>query len=161
MKIKTLALSALAMAVALPASTAVAANTDSHAVTVTVSAINEVAITGGAVSLTISTATAGSEPDAASDSATADLAWTTNEASKKITVESDLATPNFSLQVTAGTVSGGTSAGAVSVSNVATDFVTGIGTTVGSCDLEYSASATAADGTGSDAHTITYTLTDV
>ena len=161
MKRITFALPALALMMAASTGMAVAADNDSHAVTVTVSAINEVAITGGAVSLTINSATAGSEPDAVSDTATADLAWTTNETSKKITVETDLGSPSFSLSVTAGSVSGGTTAGAVVVSSTPADFVTGIATTTGGCDLEYSASSTAADGTGSDAHTITYTMTAV
>lgn len=133
---------------------------DSHTVTVTVSAINEVDITGGNVSLTIDSAVAGSNPDAVTDSSTADLAWTTNEQTKKITVATSLADVNFPLSVTATDVTGGVSGGAVVLSTTAQDFVTGISETIGSCGLSYSASAPASAGTGVDTHTVTYTITD-
>lgn len=138
---------------------AFAGSSDSHTVTVTVTAINEVAITGGNVTLTINSATAGSEPDAKQDTSTS-LAWTSNQSNKKITVATDQAAPAFSLSATAASVTGGTSAGAVVLSTAAADFVTGIATTTGSCTLQYDASATAADGSGSDVHTVTFTLTD-
>ncbi len=138
---------------------AMAANNDSHQVTVQVSAINELAITGANFTLTINNATAGSEPDDATDSTSTDLLWTTNQASKKITVATSLASPNFTLKVVAQSVSGGTAASEVTLSDTATEFVTGIATTIGNCELAYTASATAAEGTGSDAHTVTYTLT--
>jgi len=136
-----------------------AGSTSSHTVTVTVSAINEVAVVGGNLTLTINTATAGQNPDDATDNTTCDLNWTTNEASKKITVQTDLAVQKFTLKVVAQNVTGGTAAAQVTLTNSATDFVTGISKTVGTCDLAYTASATAAQGTGSDLHTVTYTLT--
>ncbi len=80
---------------------AVASNTDNHTVTVTVSAINELAIAGGSVTLTIHTATAGSDPDAQVDNTTASLAWTTNESSKKITIATNLASQKFTLKALA------------------------------------------------------------
>lgn len=139
---------------------AMAGNTDNHAVTVEVQAINELAITGGDLTLIINTATAGQEPDDAVDNTTCDLDWTTNEATKKITVQTNLAAPTFTLKVLAQNVTGGTAASEVTLSTTgANDFVTAIGTTIGGCDLQYTASATAAQGTGSDVHTVTYTLT--
>jgi hypothetical protein len=142
---------------------ALAADNDSHTVTVTVSAINELAITGGNVTLTINTATAGSEPSDAVDNTTADLDWTTNVASKKITIVSNLASgsQDFTLKAVAQNVTGGTAASEVTVNDSAADFVTGISTTTGGCDIQYTGQALIADGTGSDVHTITYTLTDV
>jgi hypothetical protein len=139
-----------------------AADNDSHTVTVTVSAINELAITGGNVTLTINSATAGSQPDDAVDNTTADLDWTTNESSKKITIVSDLsaAAQNFTLLAVAQNVTGGTAASQVTVDNSADDFVTGVATTVGGCDIQYTGQATVSQGTGSDVHTITFTLTD-
>lgn len=131
---------------------AMAADTANHTVTVTVAAVNEVAISGGNVDLNIGSTYA------AADSSTADLSWSTNESGKKITVVSSLSTINYPLLVEATSVSGGTSAGAVTVSNVAQDLVTGISLTDGTADLSYSASATAGDGTGVEAHTITYTI---
>jgi hypothetical protein len=140
---------------------AMGANTDNHTVTVTVSAINELDVTGGNITLTINTAIAGSNPTDAVDSTTCDLDWTTNEASKKITVVSNLsaATQKFTLKVLAQNVTGGTAASEVTIDDSADDFITGVATTVGGCDLRYTGSATAAEGTGSDVHTITYTLT--
>lgn len=145
--------------VTLTTGTAFAANTASHDVTVEVSAINELALAGGNITLTVDTATAGSEPDAATDNTTS-LDWTSNEASRKITAESGANPSGATLSVT-GTVDTGTgsSAGAVSLSTVAQDLVTGFGQEVGGASLDYSASATAADGTSSTTYTITYTLT--
>ena len=138
-----------------------AAATDNHTVTVTVTAINELAITGGNITLTINTAVAGSEPSDAVDNTTCDLDWTTNEASKKITIVSNLslAAQSFTLLAVAQNVTGGTAASEVTVDDSADDFVTGVATTTGGCDLQYTGQALIADGTGSDVHTITYTLT--
>ena len=99
---------------------ATASNTANHTVTVHVDAINEVAITGGDITLTINSANAGSQPNDATN-ATCHLEWTTNEANKKITVQSDQAAPTFTLKVLATGVSGGTAAPQVTVSNVAED----------------------------------------
>ena len=139
---------------------ALAADNDSHTVTVTVGAINELAVNGGNISLTLSPGVAGGDPIDATDDTTCDLVWTTNEATKKITAETNLGAPNFTLKVTAANVTGGTAAGEVTLSTVATDLVTGVAMTTGTCDLSYVASATAAQGTGSDVHTVLYTLTD-
>jgi len=137
-----------------------AGNTANHTITVTVSTTNELSITGGNFTLTISAATAGCNPTDATDNTTTDLNWTTTDvANKKITVATSLASPTFTLKVVAQTVSGGTAA-EVTLSTTAADFVTGISTTIGTCDLSYTAQATA-QGTGSDAHVVTYTLTAV
>lgn len=131
---------------------ALASDTANHTVTVTVSAVNEVAIGGGNVSLNI-----GSSYSAA-DATTADLSWSTNESDKKITVVSNQEVIEYPLVLTATSVSGGTSTGAVTLSNVAQDLVTGISLTNGTADLSYSASATAGSGTGVEAHTVTFTI---
>lgn len=150
-------ISGLLLALALSPS-AFAASTDSHTVTVTVTAINEVSITGGNLTLTINSINPDGTLADATD-ATASLAWTTNEATKKITVATDVAAGAYTLAVEATGVTGGTSAGAVTLSTVATDFVTGISNTSGGGTLSYTASATAAAATGSDVHTVTYTIT--
>jgi hypothetical protein len=136
-----------------------ASNTANHTVTVQVNAINELAITGGSVTLTLNTATAGSNPNDVTD-ATCGLQWTTNEATKKITVQTDQSSPNFTLKSVAISVSGGTAAAQSTLSGAAPhDFVTGISTTLGSCTVRYTGQATAAQGTGSVLHTVTYTIT--
>ena len=147
------------VAVVALAGAAWAADNDSHTVTVQVNAVNELAISGGNITLTINSATAGSDLDDATDNTTCDLAWTTNQASRKITVVSDQGSPTFTLKVVAQNVTGGTAASEVTLSTTATDFVTAVSQASGSCDLAYTASATAAQGTGSDVHTVTYTVT--
>jgi hypothetical protein len=138
-----------------------ASNSDTSSVSVTVSAINELAASGDAISLTIDSATAGQDPDAASDSSSQTLAWTTNEEGKKITVSASGALTAHTLKVVATNVSGGTAADEVTLTGSAQNLVTGISETVGSCGLTFTASATAAQGKASIVeHTITYTLTD-
>ena len=141
------------------AGAAMAASSDNHTVTVQVNAINEIAVSGGNLTLTISTATAGSDPDSEWDNTICDLAWTTNQASKKITVATSLSSQQFTLKVVAQNVAGGTAAAEVTLDDTAQDFVTVIAETTGGCDLMYTASALASEGTGSDDHTVTYTIT--
>ena len=109
----------LAGAVALSFN-AFAADTDSHQVTVEVMPINELALDGGDVYLLINTATAGEDPDPATD-ASASLRWTTNESNKKIVVATDNAAPKFRLFVEAGSVSGGSGAGQLELSTAPQD----------------------------------------
>ena len=140
------------------ASVALAADNDNHQVTVTVNDINELAVTGDDITLTISSATAGQNPNQATNN-TCGLEWTVNTTNKKITVATNQATFAHALRVQAASVSGGTSAGEVTISDTAQDLVTGVATTLGTCTLNYRATATAAQGTQSVAHTITYTIT--
>jgi hypothetical protein len=147
------------MVIALGTLVAYADNIANHTVTVQVDVINELEITGGNITLTVSTATAGQDPDDATNNACG-LQWTTNEATKKITVATDQNAPNFTLKVVASGVSGGTAAAEVTLDDTSDqDFVTGISTTLGSCTVNYTAQATAAQGNGSVVHTVTYTLT--
>ena len=114
---------------------AFAADTDSHQVTVEVMPINELALDGGDVYLLINTATAGEDPDPATD-ASASLRWTTNESNKKIVVATDNAAPKFRLFVEAGGVSGGAGAGQLELSTAPQDFVSGISLTVGAAQCD-------------------------
>ena len=141
------------------ASGAFGASTDNHTVTVTIPTINELAISGGNLTLTFIVPTAGSDPSDVSDATTCDLAWSTNEASQKITVASNIASPVASLKVTATGVTGGTAAAQVTLTTTTTDFVTGIALGTGGCDLSYTASCTAGQTAGSEVHTVTYTIT--
>jgi hypothetical protein len=132
---------------------------DAHQVTVTVSAINELALTGGNITLTINAATAGLNPDAEQD-VTCGLVWTVTDTSRKITVATNQASFDHTLKVLATSVSGGTAAAEVTLTNTdAHDLVTGVAETLGSCTLQYTASATAAQGMQTVVHTITYTIT--
>ena len=132
--------------------------TASHVVTVVVQPINEISLEGGDLTLTIDTAQAGREPDGAIDGS-ARLLWTTNESNRKITVASDRASFEFDLLLEAVNVRGGVSAGPVRIAATPRDLVTGIGNSVGSADLLYTARANSADGTGREVHTISFTIT--
>ena len=153
-----LRLAVCATLAAVLASAAPAGQSASHTVTVQVNAITELTLTGGDVTLTTATATAGQEPDPAANTDCA-LAWTATPADMRITVATSLASPMFTLKVLAQNVTGGSAAPEVTLSNAAADFITGAGKTTGGCALRYTAAATAAQGTGSDVHTVTYTLT--
>lgn len=134
-------------------------SSDTHPVNITISAIDEIAIAGGNLTLTINSATAGTGPDDKTDNTTNDLDWTSNGTNIKITGATNLVTQKFTLKVLAKNVTGGTAAAIATITNTAKDVVTGITKTTGGCDLEYTAQATAAQGAGSDVHTITYTMT--
>ena len=60
------------------------AQTDNHTVTVVIPSINEVAITGGNLTLTFVAPTAGSDPADVSDGSACDLNWSTNNASHQL-----------------------------------------------------------------------------
>jgi hypothetical protein len=128
----------------------------------------DVAILNGDVGLTITTAAAGQQPASVSDES-GQLEWTTLEmdAVKKITVQTSLATPSYTLKVCALNVTpgDGTGAGEIVLSTTPSDMVVDIPSGIlisnpGTCTLRYTAIATAANGAGSDNHSITFTITD-
>jgi hypothetical protein len=136
----------------------VAAN--NHTVNVNVSAINQIAVSG-TITLTISTATAGSEPDNATDG-TATLAWTTNGSGKTIAVNcgTDLPT-GVTLSVTGNGKTGGTGSptfGTVSLTGTNATLVANADKMTYTGTLLYTATATAAAGTQSLVKTVTYTI---
>lgn len=148
---------------ALTGSAAWAADSDTQTVNFEVQEINEIDIAGGAVTLTVSTATAGSQPTAAN--AASSYAITTNAGTdgKKITAALNTAMPaNVTLQVSVAAPSGGsTSAGAVALTNSAVDVVTGIEAVAASAvAIDYTLSATVAAAPVSGTKTVTYTLVD-
>lgn len=133
-----------------------------HTVTVSIAAVNEIAVTG-TVTMSVSSATAGSDLGADTDAASS-LTWTTNGASKKITVATQAA-PNCTLKVEATSISssgGGSSAGVVTLSTTPADFLTGVGQTYGDCNLSYELAATVTDSILASADVIViYTIADV
>jgi hypothetical protein len=138
------------------------AQTATQTVTFQVTAIDEISVSGDPGALIVNSATAGSQPDAATD-ATTSYAVTTNGSSKKVTGEIDSAMPaNTTLAVTLTAPSGGSSAGQVTLTTSAADLVTGISTLAESgMTISYNFSATAAAGVvASDTRTVTLTLTD-
>ena len=147
---------------ALLATAAMAANTTTQTVTYEVSAINEISDDGDPGALTVSTATAGSEPDDATDSSTT-YAITTNGTTKKLTGKIDTAMPaNVTLQVNLTAPTGGVGAGDVTLTGTDADLVTSIETVAESGKtIAYTLSATVAAGVVASAQkTVTLTLTD-
>lgn len=141
---------------------ALAANTDTQTVTLQVSAINEIAVSGDPGALIVNTATAGAEPDTATDNST-DYDITTNESNKRITGVLDVAAPaNTELYVFLAAPTGGTSAGDVQLTTTAADLVTGISTLAESNHtITYKFYAGIAAGiVASTTRTVTLTLTD-
>lgn len=148
-----------AIGVVAAASTA-QAQTATQDVTIQVNAISRIAVTGVAQSLTITTATAGSEPTAAT--ATVSWAITTNQTNQKVTASLDAALPaNVTLSASMAQPTGATSAGSQALGTVAVDLVTGISTLAqGGLGLTYTLAATAAAGVvASTTRTVTYTIT--
>ncbi len=142
-----------------PACAQVVYATPSHSVTVVVSTITLIQVTSGVVNLTISgaNAVAGQDLMLETNSATS-LLWGINGSLKKVTVGTSLGAPLFTLKVFAAAPSQGTAAPEVTLSVIPSDFLLNLGRSSGSCTLQYTAEALASQGTGTDAHTITFTV---
>ena len=138
----------------------------SHSATITVSNIAVVSVSSGVVSLSITGAgvVAGVNAMTVTDQSTT-LSWGANTSTAKIAVKTNLVTQKYTLQVQAININGvpsssGITAPAVTLSTTSTDFMTGIGLKRGTCNLLYTGTALASKGTGSDSHTITFTITN-
>jgi hypothetical protein len=150
----------LATMALLAGATTASAQTATQNVSIQVNAIYQIAVTGGAQSLTITTATAGSAPT----DATASVSWavTTNQTNQKITASINSAMPaNVTLSANLTAPAGATSAGSQVLGTSAVDVVTGISTlATGGLGLTYTLSATPAAGVvASTTRTVTYTIT--
>jgi len=159
-KLMLLAIAGLALFAAV---SAYAANTDDATVTFEVQAINELTVSGDPGALIVSTATAGSEPDAESD-ATTTYAITNNELNHKITGQIDEAMPaNVTLTINLAACTTSVTSGAVDISDgAAHDLVTSIDLVAEAGNtITYGLSATVAAGVvASDTRTVTLTLTN-
>jgi hypothetical protein len=139
-----------------------ASDSANQTVTYEVTAINEISTSGNPGALTVSAATAGSQPDEVSDAATT-YAITTNGTSKKITGILDTAMPTgMTLKVDLIAPTGGTNIPDVTLTAVAADLVTGITQVAESGKaITYKLSATVAAGVVTSANkTVTLTIAD-
>ena len=128
---------------------------------------NPLTLSGGNLTMNITTGPAGGQPVAVSNT-TATLKYWRQTKIAKITVSTSCPTQAFNLQVVATGVARGVAAPAVSLVNgmAATDFITSIPSAAGwtstTITLQYTASSTFAQGNsaemGNDVHTVTYTL---
>ncbi|MDP2887081.1 MAG: hypothetical protein Q8P51_18905 [Ignavibacteria bacterium] len=129
--------------------------------------VGTIRILGGNVTLNITTGAAGSEPLADVD-VTGSLQYWRKAADAKVTVGTSCPTQAFTLKVLATGVVRGVAAPEVTLTDgmLAVDFITSIpsaaGWTSATITLQYTASATFAQGNsaelGNDVHTVTYTL---
>ncbi|MFH1452763.1 MAG: hypothetical protein ABIH00_02130 [Armatimonadota bacterium] len=149
------------IAIAFMSAAAFAGSTDTQTVYFEIDAINEIAFDADET-LTINSATAGSEPDL--DSVVCQYAITTNEtAGKKITGALNANMPaSTGLMVTAGAPSTGSSAGQVTLNATAASLVTSIETVAqGSINYTLTLDADVAAGLPADgSRVITFTLCD-
>jgi hypothetical protein len=149
-----------AAVLSLMAGLATAAGAQTQTVNFEVKPINQFSITSTAVTLTITTATAGSDPAPVSDG-TSVWAITTNQTNAKISASIPSNMPaGLTLGVLLGQPAGATST-ATNLSTVSQDLVTGI-TKLKATGLAvtYTLSATAAAGViAPDSRVVTYTMT--
>jgi hypothetical protein len=128
----------------------------------------DISVLNGDVNLSISSAIAGQEPSSVMNE-TRLLQWSTLalDPTKKITAQTNLGSPQFLLTARAVNITAGdgTAVGEVVLTTSPSDFVVDIpaGIPAGdpaTCTLRYTASTAASDGTGTDLHTVTYTIID-
>ena len=133
--------------------------TSSHTVTVTVSQINNIQLTAGSISLTItgSNAIAGQDQMTATDQSSS-LLWGINSSQKKVTIQTDMGSQLFALKVEALNPTQGTAASEVTLSTTAADLLMNIGRSSGNCSLKYTGVVLASQGTGTDSHSVTFTV---
>jgi len=129
-------------------------------VTVTVERLSTLSLTGGDVTLTIPVDPGSSGPYRAADDSTCALTWLTNVPNQKITVASDLASPQYTLSVTAVDPTKGSRVGEVRLDAESKDLLTAIPRGAGSCVLKYAAWVLEAVPPGREVHLVTYTITD-
>lgn len=106
-------------------------------------------------------ATAGQDPDPLVNQVTAALKYRKGRADppQKITVETNVGSPLFTLKIEAVNVRSGIPAGELTLVTTAQDLITNISRNGSkACDLRYTLVALASDGTGTDVHTVTYTM---
>ncbi len=149
----------IALLVLAPSFSAAQFASANHAVTVQVSIITVLQVSAGSVNLNIasSSAVAGQDQMSVTDQS-ATLLWGTNSSGRKITVNSSLATPTFTLKVLAVNPTQGSPASEVTLNSTPVDFILNVGRSLGSCLIRYTGVALASQGTGTDAHTITFTI---
>ena len=162
---------AATIAAIFAASVSSAQESAGHTVTVTVLEQNDILIVGGDIALFAVPPLAGS---VTVTNASCDLYWGTNSnRPKKITVQTDLATPRYQLTVEPANIrelSGNPKNGKpgepanpqpILLAGLAPmDFIDRIQRVYAACDLVYTATIYTGDSPGTETHTVTYTLTD-
>lgn len=132
---------------------------DSHTVTVIVQPVTILQINVGTLNMNMTgaNAVAGQDQMTMIDQSTT-LLWGTNTSNQKICVSTNLAVPQFVMKIEAVNPTAGTSTGEKDLSTMPTDLITSIGKSSGSAGIRFTAIVFASQGTGTDAHFITYTV---
>lgn len=136
-----------------------AATTATASISYTVGSFSAITVSGNPGTLTINTATAGSQPTAATDSTTSYAVWT-NYAQKIYGSLASNMPSGVTLTANLVATTGGTSAGAVTLSTTSATLVSGVNNSYQSgLGITYTLSATpsAAQVTGST-NTVTFTI---
>jgi predicted transcriptional regulator len=160
---RLLAALAAAAFLCLASASVFAASSDTITVNYEVTAINEVSIDEASVTLTVSTATAGSQPDQAEDTAHYDITTNCATNAKKLTAAINTDMPSgLTLRCYVSAPTGGSTAGAVILSSTVVDTVTGIDAVAETNNwISFTLDATPAAGVVSSASkTCTLTLVD-
>jgi hypothetical protein len=124
-----------------------------------------ITVGGTAPKLNVTTALPGSEPSPVVSTSSRIVYSSGGGRPSKVTVMTSCPNQKFSLTVVAGAIpaNGGTAAPAVSLVNgmLATDFITSIKKNSGpfTVTLQYTTTPLMSQGTGTDSHTVTYTVT--
>ena len=132
---------------------------DNHTVTVQVAEISVIDVTASTLNLNMldGDIQVGRDLMTVTDQSSS-IFWGTNGSSRKITVTTDLATPLFELRMVAVNPTRGTPAPEFVLSTTPQDLVLDVGRSLGSSLLQYTGVAYASQGTGTDMHTITFTI---
>jgi len=132
---------------------------DNHIVTVQAAEISVVDVTANTLSLNIldGDIQIGRDLMTVTDQSSS-IIWGTNGSSRKITASTDLATPTFELRLVALSPTRGTPTPEFTLSIVPRDLLLDVGRSLGTSALQYTGVAYASQGTGTDVHTITFTI---
>lgn len=134
----------------------------SQTLTLQVFETNKIDVSQKAISLVINQASLETGAPVEAVNEDGNLIWLTNGENKKITVVSDNASPRFLVKVNALDITGSTGVASPEVSlndNTIKDLITGVTRSWGKCKIRFVASAKVSDGTGTESHVITYTVT--
>lgn len=148
-------------AVFLSGASVYAGSSATQTVTFSVTALNEISVSGSPGTMTVSTGIAGAAPTSVADSS-AFYAITTNASNGKITAAIDAAMPTgVTLAIDLAAPTGATSAGRVSLGTTAADVITGVARLNESGKgITYTLSATAAaERVDAQSRTVTLTVT--
>jgi len=134
----------------------------SQTLTLQVFETNKIDVSQKALTLVISQASLETGAPVEAINEDGNLIWLTNGENKKITVVSNNASPRFLVKVNALDITGSTGVAAPEVSlndNTIKDLIVGVTRSWGKCKTRFVASAKVSDGTGTESHVITYTIT--